>query len=302
MTAYSVASGVWGIARNTWQPGPTQADYDRLIERFRRDLDKLCGEAEAELTFFHAEAALLRWAKLDSQQFRNFAETFLTRLAKQGYHAFFSSSNFAETVAFALFKLDPLQAQKLGAWRIGSTRCQVFVLGTGLTNATRELWRAEFSERPGVADIRRRELEAAQSDEVLLWHVLAARLGGTELDLLAMAGAWRQASVARERALGVLLLGFCGTPGAPDELDRFAIEDSSEWVRETAGWSAEIARRDLAARAAYQDALAAIDLPDLVAHLAVLRPALIPLAYAWMWVGRTPFFTDPRMESFTELF
>lgn len=299
---HTVYAGVWGINRASSQPSPTQADYDRLCEQFHSDFDKLSEWAGLELSLFDADKPLKRWAELAPDEFRAFTEKFLTRLATSRLNNSFHLSQFASSVAFTLFQLSPAPMMELALKLSKGSRHRVMVYDSGLSKFTQQLWRTEFSAHKEAVELRYRELADASDDEALLWNVLAARLGGTISEVNALAKKWVLAPVARERALGVLLLGYSGDPQALPMLDALAKSDPSKWVRMNALWSARICRQDLSARAAYEHALSAADLPELAARLAVVRPALLPLAYDWKRIAHSPSFSDPRMRIFHDLF
>lgn len=280
-TWHGLSSPVWGVDREIQTPEPHQSDHDRAFEQYRHDLEVLRKTARDELIRFNAADALLRWGRLEPGAFVPFAEAFLEKYFGGDFSLLLDLAYFAKAVFVTLLRVSPDRTLA----RFPNIECvcpgQVRVLGTGLDWEVSVLWSKELNSFREVGETRRKLLEAAANDEVVLWHVLAAHLGGNASLICDFARKFTAEKRARDRALGVTLLAFQGDGESLEFLEQTRAGDSSFWVREHAAWAREACATELVCKTRYRQILVSQSVQQLVAGLAELLPALSPLAYAW---------------------
>jgi hypothetical protein len=278
---HDISSPAWGIDRQTKRSSLNQSDFDRIYDKAYSDLQKLRTSPRDEFIEFNATAALLRYGQLEPEAFVGFAENFLERLWGKGVREISDLSFFATSIRIVLFRLNPELALKYNEYGSPGVRYRVFTFDGALAWDTRELWACELNTVSEVVKMRNQLLNDAPNDEVLFWHVAAAQVEGNAKEMICIANEWVGKAAARDRALGVVIMGYLGDPDSIAKLNSLACDDQSYWIRELAIWASEVCSLEVACKQKYIEICKNSSLRELAHGLGELRMALTPMARAW---------------------
>ena len=245
---------------------------------------------------FEMNREVLRiWAELDTTDFLQLANEYLTELSKSPWYSQ-ALSHFTDAIRCLLLRFQPDKAKRYyHQWNAESFKT-VYRTRYGVPTLLAQLWKVEQCDSPEHRQFRRELLEECLNDEDIMFVTLAALAEGGRDELWSLVTQeYIKSSYAKERNLGVSILPWFGTDEAIEKLDQLKSEDSSRWVREHAAWAYEVAQQEYSCREVYRKALQTCDLFRISAVFEQMKPALSPTAQWWhREVENTEFGEEPQ--------
>ena len=234
-----------------------------------------------ELRFGINREPLRAWAKQNTTDFSQLADEYLTGLSKSPWYRQ-ALSDFTDVIFCLLLPFEPDKAMKYyRQWNLEGFRT-IYSTHYGVETFIAQLWRIEDCGLPEHRDLRRKLLEECLNDEEIMFMTLAALAGGGEEELWNLVTQeYLGSPYAKERNLGISILPWFGTGEAIDLLEWRKSNDPSQWVREHAAWSYEVAQQERSCREVYREALQTRDLFRISAVFEQIEPALSPTARWW---------------------
>lgn len=278
---HDISSPVWGIDRSARRASPTQRDYDQALAQYRSDMAKWRQSNRREFFGFNAASPLFKWSQAEPEAFFIFAEEFLNRLGTKDVNIRLNFWFFASCLQVAMLRLRPAAVCKSIDLRLDESESSVLCSGVTLPWEVREFWSPKFNTVSEVLDIRKRLLIDAPNDQTIMSHALASHGSGNECEFQRISNLFLEAGIARDRALGVTMLGFQGNGSLKEKLAQIAQTDPSLWVREQASWCLDVCATEQACKLRYREILSCKSLDALATGLMELAPAFSPLARAW---------------------
>lgn len=302
---YGPSSGVWGIDRSAdgSLDGPT--DEQLICAEVAAQVEAWRSSGLAEISEFNAAGPLKRWAELETEHFTAFAEDFLLRMANADFQKRAAFGGLVSSIFGALLHVAPEKAFKIEECLDQAREAPPKLFDQTRTWRTYSLWNATLNKSTDIEMARRESLLNAPNDEVILGYATVAWACDNIASLSAMAQEFVQSAAARERALGVTLLAYIGDTHSLSSLQNLHQSDLSFWIREHAGWAAEICAAELACRERYAQIIAMTSLENVSAGLAEICGALSPMALAWHWTiekNAAPQCDNRRLRTYLEIF
>ncbi|RBP46026.1 hypothetical protein DES53_102412 [Roseimicrobium gellanilyticum] len=281
-TWLSTSSPAWGGDRETNRPSATEADVAGKYDNLNGYVAKRRASSRRELAEFNAAGPLHHWSRIAIEEFVPWAEEFLRLAAAAGPAATMDIASFVDDVTISLLRLVPsaiLDHQEL--WEphpyVRVTSCE-----GAISRRTQVLWETTLNDFPVVRNKRRQMIFDTDSDEEILWQVLAAHAAGNLASIARFAHEWMFDGHAEVRALAVTLLAFQGDEDSLIRLAELRDGDPSFWVREHAVWASDVCTSEMACRERYLDILAAQSPEDIISTFIEIRPAFSPMVFAWI--------------------
>ena len=273
---------IWGIdGQGVSRENLDEAEqiWHRNHELWLQDIRQLESWEGCDLHDFSGRRALKSWRKLHPKEFLDFAYLFLNSVIALPRFPFHLNC-FIDAVLCNLVALAPQEAVQ---WceRLHQAPFEVDTYYS-VSWFTAALWDTADCRLPKHSALRSQLFQDAMDEEQIMALTVAAQAeGGTEELWRLIEEEFLVARFARDRALAASILAWIGDDRAISTLDRLAAEDASKWVREHAGWGAEVARGERSARSFYRQILRETDPVGVSARLEVLHAALTPTARWW---------------------
>ena len=264
-----------------------RADLSRwgkeLMERMCSILqsDEANRNSTEELRFTVNREVLQAWATHNTSDFLQLANKYFALLSKSGWYCR-GLYDFMDNILCLLLRFQPTTAMQYYRQSKAKGGRTIFYAYSGVESFFAQLWRVEDCNLPEHQDLRRALLEECLNDEEIMFMTLAALAGGGEEELWNLVKKVYLASpYAKERNLGISILPWFGDDKAIEELERLKSEDPSQWVRDHATWTYEVAQQERGCREVYRKALQTRDPFRISAVFEQIKPALSPTALSW---------------------
>lgn len=157
------------------------------------------------------------------------------------------------------------------------------------------LWNLGECNSPRHREIRRERLLSASNEVDVVVVAIAAQGNGGSSEAMHIAEEFCQASVARERAIGVSLLAWLAEDTSERILEHLATTDPAQWLRRHAQWALEVNRQESAGVRFYRRLLGEPDAATMSVLLAQMLPSLTPAARCWRRKVEDEYFSKAKL-------
>ena len=217
--------------------------------------DETNRDSAEELRFTVNREVLQTWATHNTTDFLQLTNEYFALLSKSGWYCR-GSYDFMDNILCLLLRFQPTTAMQYYHQSKATGGTTIFWAYGGVETLLAQLWKVEHCNSSEHRQFRRELLEECLNDEDIMFMTLTALVERGQDELWSLVkNEYLESHYAKERNLGVSILPWFGTDEAIKKLEGLKLNDSSQWVRQHAAWSYEVAQQERSCREVYREAL-----------------------------------------------